>query len=110
MNKYKIEFKQIFKKEIIVFAEDENKAMNIIEQTYLKTNLLDDTARDLAAIETKIVEKNNEKVEDNSINPDKNKTILNEDNIEYLENLTDEIEENIDEMREVLEEIKEESL
>lgn len=110
MNKYKIEFKQIFKKEIIVFAEDENKAMDIVEQTYLKTNLLDDSAKDLAGIETKIIEKNNEKVEDNSIDLKENEIILDEDDIEYLEKLADELEENLDEMREVLDEIKEENL
>ena len=106
MNKYKIEFKQIFKKEVTIFAEDENAAMNIIEQTYLKTDLLDDTDRDLVKIETKIVEKNNEKVEDNSINLEENEVVLAEEDVEYLERLANEMKENLNEIREVLEEIK----
>lgn len=39
MNKYKIEFKQTFKKEVTVYADDEDAAMNIVEQTYLKLQL-----------------------------------------------------------------------
>lgn len=104
MNKYKIEFKQTFKKEVTVYADDEDAAMNIVEQTYLKTDLLDDSARDLEKIETRIIEKNNEKVEDNSINLEENELILEEDDIEYLEDLADEMEEILDEMREVFEE------
>ena len=61
MNKYKIEFKQTFKKEVTVYADDESAAMNIVEQTFLKTDLLDDSTRDLEKIETKIIEKNNER-------------------------------------------------
>lgn len=110
MNKYKIEFKQTFKKEVTVYADDENAAMNIVEQTFLKTDLLDDSARDLEKIETRILEKNNEKVEDNSINLEENEAILDENDIEYLENLTNEIEENIDGMRKIIEEIKAENL
>lgn len=110
MNKYKIEFKQTFKKKITIFAEDESEAMDIVEQAYLKTNLLDNSYKDLEKIETKIVEKNNEKVEDNSIKLEENEIILDEDDIEYLEDLADEMEEILDEMREVLEENKEENL
>ena len=110
MNKYKIEFKQTFKKEVTVYADDENAAMNIVEQTFLKTDLLDDSARDLEKIETRIIEKNNEKVEDNSINLEENEAILNENDIEYLENLTNEIEENVDGMRKIIEEVKAENL
>ena len=32
MNKYKIEFKQTFKKEVTVYADDENAAMKDIEE------------------------------------------------------------------------------
>ena len=102
MNKYKIEFKQTFKKEVTVYAEDENVAINIVEKTFLKTDLLDNSTRDLEKIETRIIEKNNEKVENNSIN-------FEENDIEYLENLADEIEENLDGMREIIEEIKAEN-
>lgn len=110
MNRYKIEFKQTFKKEITVFAEDENEAMDIVEKAYLKTDLLDNSYRDLAGIETKIIEKNNEKVEQNLMDLEENEIILDEEDIEYLEELADEMEGILDEMREVLEENKEENL
>ena len=48
---------------VTVYADDESAAMNIVEQTFLKTDLLDDSTRDLEKIETKNKEKNNEKVE-----------------------------------------------
>lgn len=110
MNKYKIEFKQTFKKEIEVFAKDENEAMDIVEQAYLKSNLLDNSYKNLEKIEAKIIEKNNEKVENNSINLEENEIILDEKDIEYLEDLIDEMEEILDEMKEILEENKEENL
>lgn len=105
MNKYKIEFKQIFKKEVTVFAEDENAAMNIVEQTYLKTDLLDASARDLEKVKTKIIEKNNEKVKNNFTNLEENQMILDGENIdEYLDRLADEIEESINKIRDILDE------
>lgn len=107
MNRYKIEFKQTFKKEITVFAEDENEAMNIVEKAYLKTDLLDNSYRDLAGIETKIIEKNNEKVEPNLVDLEENRPILDDEDLEYLEDLADEMEEILEEMKEVLEENRE---
>lgn len=107
MNKYKIEFKQTFKKEITVFAEDENEAMDIVEKAYLKTDLLDNSYRDLAGIETKIIEKNNEKLEQNLMDLEENNTILEDVDLEYLEDLADEMEEILEEMKEVLEENRE---
>lgn len=92
MDKYKIEFKQIFTKEITVFADSEKEALDIIEETYFKTDLLDKSERDLSVIEVKVMEKNNQKVE-------KNET---ENTMEYLEDLADEMEEMIDEMKEVI--------
>lgn len=110
MNKYKIEFKEIFKKEITVVAENEEEALDIVEKAYLRTNLLDNSYKDLEAIETKIVEKNNEEVENNSINLEENEIILDEEDLEYLEELADEMEEILDEMKEILEENTEENL
>ena len=110
MNKYKIEFKQTFKKEVTVYADDENAAMNIVEQTFLKTDLLDDSTRDLEKIETKIIEKNNEKVENSSIDLEESEIILDEDDIECLENLADNMEEILEEVKGVLEEKKEKYL
>ncbi|MEI3401820.1 MAG: DpnD/PcfM family protein [Clostridia bacterium] len=57
MNRYKIEFKQTFKKEITVFADDENEAMDIVEKAYLKTDLLDNSYRDLAELKLKLLKK-----------------------------------------------------
>ena len=62
MNKYKIEFKQIFNRLVTIYTEDEEQAMKVVEQTYLKTDLLDDNEKDLVGIEAKILEKNGEKV------------------------------------------------
>lgn len=102
MNKYKIEFKQVFKKEVTVFAEDENAAMEVVEQTYLKTDLLDDFARDLERIETKIIEKNNEKVANNLINLEENQINLDKEDLEYIDRLSDEVEGALNEIRDIL--------
>ena len=50
MNKYKIEFKQIFNRLVTIYAEDEEQAMKVVEQTYLKTDLLDDNEKDLVGL------------------------------------------------------------
>lgn len=102
MNKYKIEFKQTFKKEVTVYAEDENAAMNIVEQTFLKTDLLDEDTRDLEKIETKIIEKNNEKVENKLIDLEENQITLNKEDLEYLDRLADEVEGALNEVKDIL--------
>lgn len=102
MNKYKIEFKQVFKKEVTVFAEDENAAMEVVEQTYLKTDLLDDSARDLERIETKIIEKNNEKVANNLTDLEENKIILDKEDLEYIDRLADEVDGALNEISDIL--------
>lgn len=102
MNKYKIEFKQTFKKEVTVLAEDENAAMGIVEQTYLKTDLLDDSARDLEKIETIIIEKNNEKVENKFTDLEENQIILDEEDLEYIDRLADEVEGDLNAIRDIL--------
>lgn len=107
MNRYKIEFKQTFKREVIVFAEDENEAMDIVEKAYLKTDLLDNSYRDLAGIETKIIEKNNEKVEQTIMDLEENRPVLEDVDLEYLEDLAEEMEEILEEIKEVLEENRE---
>ena len=55
MNQYKIEMKEIFRKEILVCAESEKEATDIVEKAYLRTNMLDHSYKDLAAVETKII-------------------------------------------------------
>lgn len=98
MNKYKIEFKQIFNRLVTIYAEDEEQAMKVVEQTYLKTDLLDDNEKDLVGIEAKILEKVDRKEEI----PENFENFLDENDIEYLEGLTNEIEENLGEIKEVL--------
>ena len=102
MNKYKIEFKQTFKKEVTVYADDENAAMNIVEQTFLKTDLLDESTIDLEKVETKIIEKNNEKVENKFTNLEENQIILDKEYLEYLDRLADEVEGDLNEIRDIL--------
>ena len=102
MNKYKIEFKQTFKKEVTVYADDENAAMDIVEQTYLRTDLLDESARDLEKIETKIIEKNNEKVKNNLEDLEESKIILDKEDSDYLDRLADEVEGDLNEIRDIL--------
>ena len=60
MNQYKIEMKEIFRKEILVCAESEKEATDIVEKAYLRTNMLDHSYKDLAAVETKIIGKREE--------------------------------------------------
>lgn len=102
MNKYKIEFKQIFNRLVTIYAEDEEQAMKVVEQTYLKTDLLDDNEKDLVGIEAKILEKNGEKVDRKEEIPENFENFLDENDIEYLEGLTNEIEENLGKIKEVL--------
>ena len=63
-SKYKIEFKQIFNRLVTIYAEDEEQAMKVVEQTYLKTDLLDDNEKDLVGIEAKILEKMEKKLKE----------------------------------------------
>ena len=83
MNKYKIKIKEIFSKEVTVNAETEEEAFDYIKNILLKSNLLDLGIQDLDAIETKILEKNGEKVLESDIDFDE------EDDAELFENETE---------------------
>ena len=83
MNKYKIKIKEIFSKEVTVNAETEEEAFDYIKNILLNSNLLDLGVQDLDAIETKILEKNGEKVLENDIDFDE------EDHTEFFENETE---------------------
>lgn len=83
MNKYKIKIKEIFSKEVTVNAETEEEAFDYIKNILLKSNLLDLGVQDLDAIETKILEKNGEKVLESNIDFDE------EDDAELFENETE---------------------
>ena len=83
MNKYKIKIKEIFSKEVTVNAETEEEAFDYIKNILLNSNLLDLGVQDLDAIETKILEKNGEKVLESDIDFDE------EDDAEFFENETE---------------------
>lgn len=109
MNKYKIEVKEILKKNIIVSAETEEKALDYIENVLLKSNILDLGTQDLDAVEAKILEKNGEKIEEND-------TDLDEDYDDDLYKTREELElekykyklEKLEDARQDIEEILEE--
>lgn len=128
MNQYKIEMKEIFRKEILVCAESEKEATDIVEKAYLRTNMLDHSYKDLAAVETKIIgkrEENNygEMEEENIIDKESRENIkgtidqmyenlkemenaLVEDDIVYIDMLIENLEDNIEDLKEVVREIE----
>ena len=63
MNNFKIEVKEILKRDVLVKAKTEEQALKIIENILLKSNILDLNAKDLKAVEVKILEKNGEKID-----------------------------------------------
>ena len=67
MNKFKIEVKEILKRDVFVKAKTEEKALKIIENVLLKSNILDLNTKDLQAVEVKILEKNGEKIDSDNL-------------------------------------------
>lgn len=128
MNQYKIEMKEIFRKEILVCAESEKEATDIVEKAYLRTNMLDHSYKDLAAVETKVIGKREENEyeemdEENIIDKESRKNIkvtidqmyenlkemdnaLVEDDIVYIDMLIENLEDNIEDLKEVVKEIE----
>lgn len=128
MNQYKIEMKEIFRKEILVCAESESEATDIVEKAYLRTNMLDHSYKDLAAVETKVIEKREENEyeeieEENIIDKESRENIketidqmnenikemdnaLTEDDIVYIDMLIGNLEDNIEDLKEVVREIE----
>lgn len=129
MNQYKLEMKQVFKKEIMVSAVNEAEAMRIAEQTFLRTNLLDSSYADLEAVETKVVAKNEhdnyenivdeeniideesrenieETIEDMKENIEKVEEALDDDDIVLIDMLIEDLEENLEEMKKIVHEIE----
>ena len=128
MNQYKIEMKEIFRKEILVCAESEKEATDIVEKAYLRTNILDHSYKDLAAVETKVIgkrEENNygEMEEENIIDKESRENIkvtidqmyenlkemdnaLVEDDIVYIDMLIENLEDNIEDLKEIVREIE----
>lgn len=128
MNQYKIEMKEIFRKEILVCAESEKEATDIVEKAYLRTNMLDHSYKDLAAVETKVIGKREENSydemeEENIIDKESRENIketinqmyenlkemenaLTEDDIVYIDMLIENLEDNIEDLKEVVREIE----
>lgn len=128
MNQYKIEMKEIFRKEILVCAESEKEATDIVEKAYLRTNMLDHSYKDLAAVETKVIGKREENSydemeEENIIDKESRENIketinqmyenlkemdnaLIEDDIVYIDMLIENLEDNIEDLKEVVREIE----
>lgn len=107
MNRYKIELKEILRKNIIVNAENEDEATEYVENVLLKSDLLDLGIKDLDAIETKIIEKNGEKIKDfdDEIDTDLYKT-REEIELEKCQYKLRKIEEAREDLEEILEEIE----
>ena len=78
MNKFKIEVKETFKKDYFVDAESNEEALKYMENNLIKSNILDLGAKDIEAVEIKILEKNGEKIDRDVF------SILEEDNNEEL--------------------------
>lgn len=68
MKNFKIEVKEILKRDVLVKAKTEEQALKIIENILLKSNILDLNAKDLQAVEVKILEKNGEKIDSDNLN------------------------------------------
>lgn len=107
MNRYKVELKEILRKEIIVDAESEDDATEYVDNIILKSNLLDLGIQDLDAFETKVLEKNGQKVNnfDEEIDKDLYKT-KEEIELEKCQYKLRKIEEAREDLEEVLEEIE----
>ena len=107
MNRYKIELKEILRKNIIVNAENEDEATEYVENVLLKSDLLDLGIKDLDAFETKVLEKNGQKVNnfDEEIDTDIYKT-REEIELEKCQYKLRKIEEAREDLEEILEEIE----
>lgn len=78
MNKFKIEVKEILKKDYFVDAESNEEALKYTENNLMKSNILDLGAKEIEAVEIKILEKNGEKINKDVL------SLLEEDNDEDL--------------------------
>ena len=107
MNRYKVEVKEILRKEIIVNAESEDDATEYVDNVILKSNLLDLGIQDLDVFETKVLEKNGQKIKDfdEEIDTDIYKT-REELELEECQYKLREIEETREDLEEILEEIE----
>ena len=86
MNKFKIEVKEILKKDYFVDAESNEEALKYMENNLIKSNVLDLGVKDIEAVEIKILEKNGEKIDRDVL------SILEGDNDEELYRTREQIE------------------
>lgn len=121
MNKYKIEIKEILKRNVEINANNETEALDFIEKAFLKSNMIDMDFNDLESVETKIIEKNGYEIEhleelsenDFDENNYDNEEIFNNYSLEKLEEIFQKIEkqiENNDEKSKILREKMEQIL
>ena len=85
MNKYKIGITEILKKEIEVEAKNGEKALDLVQKVYLKSNMLDFNAEDITEINAKVLEENGKIIAKNQNFYDKefySKDIKNETDID----------------------------
>ena len=121
MNKYKIEIKEILKRNVEINANNETEALDFIEKAFLKSNMIDMDFNDLESVETKIIEKNGYEIEhleelsenDFDENNYDNEEILNNYSLQKLEEIFQKIKkqiENNDEKSKILREKMEQIL
>lgn len=121
MNKYKIEIKEILKRNVEINANNETEALDFIEKAFLKSNMIDMDFNDLESVETKIIEKNAYEIEhleelsenDFDENNYDNEEIFNNYSLEKLEEIFQKIKkqiENNDEKSKILREKMEQIL
>lgn len=121
MNKYKIEIKEILKRNVEINANNETEALDFIEKAFLKSNMIDMDFNDLESVETKIIEKNGYEIEhleelsenDFDENNYDNEEIFNNYSLEKLEKFFQKIKkqiENNDEKSKILREKMEQIL
>ena len=111
MNKYKIEVKEVLRKNIIVNAETSSEALDYVENVLMKSNILDLGMNDVDAVEAKVLEKNGEKIEENNTDlvDDYNENNLkNEDkkDLEIYKNRLNRIDDARHDIEEILDEIE----
>lgn len=104
MNKYKIEIKEILKRNVEINANNETEALDFIEKAFLKSNMIDMDFNDLESVETKIIEKNGYEIEhleelsenDFDENNYDNEEIFNNYSLEKLEEIFQKIKKQIE--------------
>ncbi len=64
-NIYKIEVKEVFKKQITVSEKNPEKALDFVKNMYMKSDVLDFKVEDLYEVSAKVIEENGNIIEEN---------------------------------------------